>query len=155
MPIAGDNLDGTLLTGEQQRLSREARRAGLHVRHALTPAESETLSDELDRFDELSSREQAEELEQPDSPWQDYLWEYDGFGLTILGRVAPLRAPTSLPLVRTPLRVRPRARAVRPRRRRTTGGSRDRPRPSADDDEADPARRALARLAGVLSREAA
>jgi hypothetical protein len=154
MPVTGDELDGELLTGEQRRLIRDARRAGFHVRHALTPAESETLSAELGRFDELSMSEQEAELEQPDSPWKDYLWEYDGFGLTIFGRVASRRAPVPRTPAGVMLLVRPRAREVRPRRRRRTGGSRDRPRPS-DDDDPDPARRALAGLAGISSREAA
>jgi hypothetical protein len=134
--VTREELDGAPLTGEQWRLVRETWRAGLQVRHALTPAESETLDAELDRFDGLSSTEQRAELERPDSPWRGYVWEYDGFGLTILGRVAPVRAQAPREPAAVILRARPRARAGRPRRRRRASGSRDRPR-LADDDEAD------------------
>jgi hypothetical protein len=138
-PPSVEEFDGVPLTGEQLQMLREARRAGLHVRHSLTQAEEEELSTRLRHFDELSASEQEAELDRADSPWQGYLWEYDGFGLTVLGRVTPLRAPGPRPLMRSPQRARPRARATRPRRRRSAGGSRDRPR-LADDDEADLAR---------------
>jgi hypothetical protein len=142
MPVTSDELHPAddARTEEQAALARrEARRAGLHVRR-LTPDESDALSGELDRFAELSNVEQTAEMEDPASPWHEYVGEYNGVGLKIAGRIVPPRP--RLPVGATQ-RATPRARAVRPRRRRTTGGARDRPRPSADDDEPHDARRAL------------
>jgi len=134
--------EGTPLTAEQRRLVKDTRRAGLRVTHSLSPAEEDALCQELIRFDDLSMSEQENELDQPDSTWSQYLWQYDGHFLTILGRITPVRAPAPLPpAICSRQAVRPRPRAFRTRRRRGNGGARDRPRPSADDDDPHDARR--------------
>jgi hypothetical protein len=126
---------GRPVSPEQRRLVKEFRCAGFSVRHRLTDAEDASLSEQFDRFDELSSPEQVAELERPDSPWfAGYLWQYDGFGVTILGRISSRRVAAPPPRMGSPQQARIHARAPRARRRTRSRGSRDRPRPSDDDD---------------------